>query len=93
MPGGNNDTPVPPITLETGPVICGRCKRTFANYQFEDVNGLIQLHSGDLIVTHIKANCCYCGWTFHYDIRDKDIEQMVIKYGELRRALGGYTPG
>ena len=91
MPGGNNQNPAA-ITLDTGPVICGRCKRPFANYMFEEISGIVQLRSGDLIVSHIKANCCHCGWSFYYDIRDKEVEKMTIQYGELRRAIGGYLP-
>ena len=66
-------------------VICQRCKRTFANFVIEEIQGFSQLRCGDLLIPKMEANCIHCGWTFHWSIREKDVEKMAVAYGEVIR--------
>jgi len=78
MPPDNNGK-----TLESGPVNCGRCRRPFEHLAIEEVQGFAQLRCGDLLIPKIEANCIHCGWTFHWNIREKDVERMAVAYGQV----------
>lgn len=71
------------VTIETGPVVCERCRRPFAHFSIEEIEGIAQLRAGDLLIPKIEANCLRCGWTFHWNIREKDVEKMTLQYGRL----------
>lgn len=76
-----------PAGVETGPVTCGRCRRPFANFALEEIQGITQLRCGDLLITRQEANCIHCGWTFHWNIREKDVEKMALAYGQVVAAF------
>ena len=69
--------------VESSPVTCQRCKRRFANFVLEEIQGFAQLRCGDLLIPKIEANCIHCGWTFYWNIREKDVEKMAVVYGRL----------
>jgi DNA-directed RNA polymerase subunit RPC12/RpoP len=71
------------VVVETGPVICQRCRKPFAHFALEEIKGITQLRCGDLLITKTEANCLHCGWTFHWSIREKDVERMAQVYGRL----------
>ncbi|HLE52722.1 MAG TPA: hypothetical protein VI755_11705 [Anaerolineales bacterium] len=71
------------------PVICQRCSRAFANFVLEEIQGITQLRCGDLLITRQEANCLHCGWTFHWNIRERDVERMALVYGQL---MAAYMP-
>jgi len=71
--------------MESDAVICQRCHRTFANFVIEQIQGFSQLRCGDLLIPKIEANCIHCGWTFHWNIREKDVEKMAVAYGDVIR--------
>lgn len=72
--------------VESGPVTCQRCRRPFANLALEEIQGITQLRCGDLLITKLEANCIHCGWTFHWNIRERDVEKMALVYGRLVEA-------
>ena len=89
----NNSSPPPTVTMETGPVICGRCRRTFAHLAIDLVAGVQQLRSAEILISRIEAVCMNCGWVFYWNIREKDLGKMAITYGEVLRSVRpGYTP-
>ena len=58
----------PSVTMETGPVICGRCKRELSPLVIEEIEGVSQLRAGTVLIPKIEANCLHCGWTFYWNI-------------------------
>lgn len=72
--------------VESGPVTCQRCRRSFANLALEEIQGITQLRCGDVLITKLEANCIHCGWTLHWNIREKDVEKMAMVYGRLVEA-------
>ncbi len=86
MPPNNNQT------MESGPVNCQRCGRPFANFVLEEIQGITQLRCGDLLITKQEANCLHCGWTFHWNIRERDIERMAMAYGQVVATFRSYVP-
>jgi hypothetical protein len=43
MLGMADNQKLPGIEIEVGPVVCGRCKRTFAYLVIEEIDGFLQL--------------------------------------------------
>jgi predicted Zn-ribbon and HTH transcriptional regulator len=80
------------VMMETGPAKCKRCGRAFAHFAIEDIEGVSQLRAGDLLITKIDANCLHCGWTLHWNIREKDVEKMAGMYGDLLKRNQGFAP-
>ena len=80
-PSANNRTPA--VTMVTGPVICGRCERPLDPLNIEEIGGITQLRAGSVLIPKIEANCLHCGWTFYWNIREKDIEKMTLRYSRL----------
>lgn len=86
------DSKHPSVTMETGPVICGRCRRPLSPLVVEEIQGLLQLHSDTVLVQEIKANCLACGWTFRWHRKDDAAEKMTVIYNKLLEHFKGYTP-
>jgi len=85
--------PPPTVTLETGPVVCGRCGRPFAGLVKEEIKGVTQLRAGSVLVVRMDANCLHCGWDFHWNVHEKDAGRMAVMYGKLLRTIRpGYVP-
>jgi len=82
---------MPGVEREVGPVVCGRRKRTFAYLVIEEIEGFPQLRVGDVLVPKIDACWLHCGWAFHWNIREKDIQRMTVTYGQVLQR-GGYLP-
>jgi DNA-directed RNA polymerase subunit RPC12/RpoP len=74
-----------------GPVVCGRCQRTFANFSLEKIAGIVQLRCNGLVIRHMRASCIHCGQPFDYDINDRHAERMAVTYGKVLSAIG-YSP-
>jgi len=89
-PSANNRTPI--VTMETGPVICGRCRSELTPLIVEELKGIYQLRAGMVLIPRIKANCRNCGWTFYWNIKEEDIEKMTTTYEEVRKLLQNYKP-
>ncbi len=77
------------VTMETTPVTCGRCGRTFANSVIEEVEGFDQLRVGDFLITNIEANCSRCGFKYRWKIDEKNVEKMILSYEKL---ISLYSP-
>ena len=80
------------LRFERHPIICGRCQRTFEHFIFEEIDDLVQLRCGDVLIPHTKMVCLHCGWIFYWDIREKDISRMAVAYSELTVSVKGYAP-
>jgi len=87
-----SDTKQPTVTMETGPVLCGRCRRPLNPLVVEDIQGLLQLRSDTVIIQELKANCLHCGWTFRFHRKDDDAEKMTVIYGKLLKEITDYNP-
>jgi len=55
----------------------------------EEIEGISQLRAGSVLIPKIEANCLHYGWTFSWNIREKDIEKMTVAY---RNVLARYNP-
>lgn len=77
------------VTMETGPVICARCRRELTPLVIEEIAGITQLRAGSVLIPKIEANCLHCGWAFYWNIREKDIEKMTLRYQQI---LSRYAP-
>jgi hypothetical protein len=72
-----------PPTLERSPVICQRCKRVFEHFTIEEIRGISQLRCASVLIPRAEMVCLHCGWCFHWNIREKDLEKMAVTYGAL----------
>lgn len=83
------------VTIETGPVVCGRCGLHMSPLVIEEIEGVAQLRAGKALINKIEA-CCLtpkCGWMFYWNIREKDLEKNAVLYGEILRTIRpGYVP-
>lgn len=80
------------IHFERGPVQCQRCKRQFDHFVIEVIEDITQLRCGSVLISKTEMVCMHCGWVFHWNVREKDLEKMAVKYGELSSKLPGYNP-
>ena len=94
MTENNGQKPPPPESLhfERNQVQCQRCKRTFEHFMIEEIDDLVQLRCGDVLLSRVEMACLHCGWVFYWNIKEKDLEKMAVKYGKLAVALQGYNP-
>jgi len=95
MPNDNGkNPPLPPKSLhfERSPVICQRCKREFAHFILEEIDDLVQLRCGDVLIARTEMTCLHCGAMFYWNIREKNLEKMTLTYSELMLKINGYTP-
>lgn len=90
----NNNGRKPPqdLRFERNPITCGRCGRAFEHFIFEEIDELVQLRCGDVLIPRTQMVCLYCGWVFHWDIREKDMAKMTEAYIELTVSMRGYAP-
>jgi len=88
-----NKPPVPPESLhfERSAVKCQRCKRDFAHFMLEEIDDLVQLRCGDVLIARAEMACLHCGWVFFWNIREKDFEKMAISYGQILVKIGMYV--
>ena len=80
------------VTLETDPLLCGRCGESLSPLVVEEIDGQVQLRAGRVLISKLEAHCLRCGWTFHWNIREKDLEKMTMTYGTLLERLTTYKP-
>lgn len=73
-------------------VICQRCRRKFEHFTLEEIDDLVQLRCGDVLISKTEMVCLHCGWVFYWNIREKDLEKMTVTYGKLMVAIKGYNP-
>jgi DNA-directed RNA polymerase subunit RPC12/RpoP len=90
----NGQNPPPPESLhfERTPAKCLRCQREFDGFMIEVIEDLKQLRCGSVLVSRAELVCLHCGALFNWNVREKDIEKMAIKYGELMVVIKGYNP-
>lgn len=91
-PPPNGKKPPESLHFERSQVTCQRCKRVFANFMIEEIDDLAQLRSGDVLISKTEMICLHCGWVFYWNIKEKDLEKMAVKYGELMIVIKGYNP-
>jgi len=80
------------LNFERGPVKCQRCGREFDHFVIEIIDNLTQLRCGSVLISKTEMVCMHCGWVFYWNIREKDLAKMAVKYGELSSKLPGYKP-
>lgn len=83
-----------PVTMTGGPVVCIRCGNLLEPLVIEEISGVLQLRAGKVLFSQATAQCMTpdCGWTFRWNIREKDVEKMTIMYSALVERIKGYTP-
>jgi len=92
-PNNNNgQKPLADLRVERSQVKCHRCKRPFAYFTIEEIDGIAQLRCGDVLMTRAEMACLHCGAMFYWEIRAQDLEKMAIVYGELTAVIKGYNP-
>lgn len=91
-PNPNGQKPPESLHFERSQVSCQRCGRKFENFTLEEIDDLVQLRCGDVLISNTKMVCMHCGWVFHWNIREKDLAEIAIKYRELVVAIKGYFP-
>jgi hypothetical protein len=89
----NGKQPPPPESLhfERRAVKCQRCKRDFAHFILEEIDDLVQLRCGDVLIDRAELSCLHCGWIFYWSIKKKDFEKMVLSYGQILVKIGMYV--
>lgn len=80
------------LHFERGPVICQRCQREFDYLVIEVIENLTQLRCGSALISKAEMACMHCGWVFYWNVREKDLARMAVKYGELSSRLYGNKP-
>ena len=55
-------------------------------------NAQAQLRCRDVLISKTEMVCLHCGWVFYWNIKERDLEKMAIKYGELMVVIKGYNP-
>lgn len=88
----NTETQLQDMHFERSPIKCGRCGRLFEHFMFEEIEDLVQLRCGDVIIPHTKMICLHCGWSFYWDVNDKMLQKMSVAYAELTILIKRYTP-
>jgi hypothetical protein len=90
----NGQKPPPPESLhfERSQLTCQKCRRNFDHFMLEEIDDLIQLRCGDVLIVQIKMVCLHCGWVFFWNIPEKGLSKMAVKYGELMVVIKGYNP-
>lgn len=82
----------PPESLhfDRNPIKCQRCQRIFEHFIFEEIDDLVQLRCGDVVIPRTQMVCLHCGWVFHWDIREKEVSRMTVAYSELVMKIERY---
>jgi len=84
--------------METGPLLCPRCKKPIEPFTIEEIAGITQLRAGKALIQRIEASCLTpgCGCTFSWNIRQHHIEKMTQEYErmtlEFKRLIDLYNP-
>jgi hypothetical protein len=86
-PNPNGKKPPESLHFERTQVTCQRCKRVFEHYVIEEIDNLAQLRCGDVLITRAEMVCLHCGWSFHWDVKRKALEEMAIIYGAIVKRL------
>ncbi len=71
------------VTMESGPLMCGHCQTPFTNVVIEELDGRSQLRAGNLLFRKTEASCLNCGWEFRWSIREQDVQEMAVRYGDI----------
>lgn len=58
-------------------LICPGCKTTFEQVQIVDINGLMMLRIGSLIIREAQCVCLSCGRIIYWSISNKVIAQII----------------
>jgi len=92
-PQPSQQPPPPPESLhfERNPVKCQRCKRDFAHFILEEIDDLVQLRCGDVLLARAEMACLHCGWVFYWNIREKDFEKLALAYSQVLVKAGHYA--
>ncbi len=88
--GKNNN--LSDLHFERSQVICQGCRRIFEHLILEEIDDLVQLRCGDVLITRTEMACLHCGWIFHWGIREQDLAKMAVAYGELMIMIKRYAP-
>lgn len=87
-----NGQPPDHLHFERSHLTCQRCKRKFEHFTLEEIDDLVQLRCGDVLISKTEMVCLHCGAIFYWNIREKDLAKMATKYGEIVMVMKGYLP-
>jgi hypothetical protein len=85
-------TPPENLHFDRSTVRCGHCGHTFKNFVIEEIDDLVQMRCGGVLVMRAELACLHCGGVFYWNIRDKEIEKLAVAYGQLVVRFDGYAP-
>jgi hypothetical protein len=91
-PDPNGKKPPESLHFERAQVTCQRCKRKFEHFMLEEIDDLVQLRCGDVLISKTEMVCLHCGWVFYWNVREKDLATMAVRYGEFVMAIKRYKP-
>jgi hypothetical protein len=83
------------LHFERGLVTCQRCKRKFEHFVLEEIDDLVQLRCGDILIPNAELVCMHCGWIFYWHLKKDiraDVSTMATTYRELLIKTQNYTP-
>lgn len=87
-----NQTP-PDLTLDSGPLTCHNCGAIFSlQLVMEELAGAQAMRAGGLIISRLEGACTHCGAITHWAIRDRQLKEIALKYGEIVQAIRVYNP-
>lgn len=97
MPPNNNGhkpqtNPTEMLNLERSEVKCQRCHKPFKYFVIETIDDMVQLRCCDVLITSAEITCLRCGWVFHWEMRERDLEKMTLAYGQVLVKIGVYVP-
>ena len=94
MPNDNGKKPPPPDSLpfERRPLTCKGCNHVFKEFVLEQIDDLMQLRCGDALISRAEIVCLHCGRMVYWVMKEKDLEKMAVRYGELTAVIKGYNP-
>jgi len=89
---GKNPPPPESFHFKRDPVKCKRCHKEFPHFLREEIDNLVQLRCGDVLIVDVAMACLYCGSVFYWHGREKDFEKMALTYSQVLVKIGAYVP-
>ncbi len=82
------------VTMETGPLICPRCKKPISPFVVEEIGGVTQLRAGKGLMIRAEISCLTpdCGCIFVWIFREKDLEKTIVMYEKILGSIQRYNP-
>jgi len=88
----SNIAPSTVVALETGPVVCQRCRRPFVHLAIDEIAGIRQLRAGNVLIAKLEAVCPFCGCVFRWSLKERELAEINKTYQELLKQISTYKP-